>query len=94
MNYDVPNEFLSIEHLGEVKDGIEDYESEEVKKWAGALENYTLTDLNGKTNFQVYMEMNEKEKEMIAMFETMWPKAMAKVKELAENPEIIPPVAV
>ncbi len=90
----VPNEFLSIEHLGQIKDGVEDYESEEVKKWAGAIENYTLTDLNGKTNFQVYMEMNEEEKEMIGMFEGMWPKAMAKVKELAENQDIIPPVVV
>jgi len=61
---------------------------------AGALENYTLTDLNGKTNLQIYMEMNEEEKEMIAMFESMWPKALAKVKELAEHQDTIPPVVV
>lgn len=81
----VPNEYLSIEHLGIYKNGVEDYDSPEVKSWAGALENYTLTDLNGKTNLHIYLEMNPEEKEMITMFEKMWPKALAKVKELAEN---------
>ncbi len=31
----IPNEFLSIRHLGMVKDGVEDTESDEVKAWAG-----------------------------------------------------------
>jgi hypothetical protein len=30
-----PNEFLSIEHLGIVKNGVEDTKSEAVKAWAG-----------------------------------------------------------
>lgn len=82
----IPNEFLSIEHLGMYDNGVEDYESEQVKMWAGAKENYTLTALNDKTNLHIYMEMDESEanKEMIAMFAGMWPKALAKVKELAE----------
>jgi rhodanese-related sulfurtransferase len=33
-----PNEFFSIEHLGVVKNGVEDTSSDEVKKWAGAHE--------------------------------------------------------
>ncbi|MES2653758.1 MAG: SRPBCC domain-containing protein [Bacteroidota bacterium] len=94
----VPNEFMSIEHLGMVTaDGVEDYDSDEVKSWAGAKENYTLTDLGGKTALHIFMEMDESEKnkEMIAMFADMWPKALAKVKELAETEgEIIPPVVV
>jgi len=83
----VPNEFMSIEHLGMYDNGVEDYESEEVKSWAGAKENYTLSDLGGETHLHVFMEMDESEKnkEMIAMFADMWPKALAKVKELAEN---------
>lgn len=82
----VPNQFMSIEHLGMYDNGVEDYESEHVKMWAGAKENYTLTDNNGKTNLQIYMEMDESEanKQMIEMFNGMWPKALAKVKELAE----------
>lgn len=83
----VPNEFMSIEHLGMYDNGQEDYESEEVRKWAGAKENYTLTDHNGSTSLHVFMEMDnsEQNKPMIEMFEGMWPKALAKVKELAEG---------
>jgi uncharacterized protein YndB with AHSA1/START domain len=83
----VPNEFMSIEHLGMYDNGVEDYESEHVKMWAGAKENYTLTDLGGKTNLHIFMEMDESEanKPMIDMFAGMWPKALNKVKELAEG---------
>ena len=31
------------------------------------------------------MDESEKNKQMIDMFAKMWPKALAKVKELAEN---------
>ncbi len=83
----VPNEFMSIEHLGMFDNGVEDYDSEHVKMWAGAKENYTLTDLDGKTDLLIYMEMDDSEanKPMIDMFADMWPKALASVKELAEN---------
>ncbi len=93
----VPNEFMSIEHLGMYDNGVEDYDSEHVKSWAGAKENYTLTDLGGKTHLDIFMEMDESEenKQMIDMFAEMWPKALAKVKELAETgTEVIPPVVV
>lgn len=82
----VPGEFMSIEHLGYYKDGVEDYETAEKEKWAGAKENYSLSDLNGRTGLQVFMEMDESDqnKQMIEMFSEMWPKALAKVKELAE----------
>jgi hypothetical protein len=36
-----PNEFISIRHLGMISDGVEDTESEEVRAWAPAYENYT-----------------------------------------------------
>ena len=83
----VPNEFMSIEHLGMYDNGVEDYESEQVKTWAGAKENYTLTEADGKTNLHIFMQMEESEanKPMINMFADMWPKALAKVKELAEK---------
>lgn len=83
----VPNEFMSIEHLGMYDNGVEDYESEHVKMWAGAKETYTLTEADGKTTLDIFMEMDESEKnkKMIDMFADMWPKALAKVKELAEK---------
>jgi hypothetical protein len=75
-------EFLSIEHLGEVIDGVEDTTSERIKDWAGVLENYTFMDKNGKTEVIVEMDINEEFKEM---FEGMWPKALQKLKEISEK---------
>jgi len=76
-----PNEYMSIEHLGEVKNGVEDTSSDRVKEWAGAHENYTLKKVNGKTELSVDMDITEEFKEM---FSQMWPKALDNVKKLAE----------
>jgi hypothetical protein len=76
------HKFISIEHLGEVLDGIEDTTSDRVKIWAGALENYTFIDKDDKTELIVDMVINEEFKEM---FEGMWPKALQKLKELCEK---------
>ena len=78
----IPNEFMSIKHLGEVKNGIEDTASEKVKQWAGAMENYTLTEVDGKTELNVDMDIAEEYKDY---FLTTWPKALQKVKQLAEQ---------
>jgi uncharacterized protein YndB with AHSA1/START domain len=77
-----PNEFMSFEHLGEVKDGVEDRDSEKVKEWAGATENYTLKETGGVTTLDIDMDMADEYKDM---FTQMWPKALEKVKALAEN---------
>lgn len=77
-----PNEYMSIEHLGLVKDGVEDTTSDEVKQWAGARENYTLKKVNGKTELIVDMDINDEYKEM---FSQIWPRALENVKKLAEN---------
>jgi hypothetical protein len=77
----IPNEYMSIKHLGVVKDGIEDTKSEEVKAWAGAHENYTLNNVNGKTELVVDIDVNEEWQDYMS---TTFPKALQKVKELAE----------
>jgi ligand-binding SRPBCC domain-containing protein len=77
-----PYEFISIEHLGYVQDGKEDTESEEVKKWAGAHENYTFKEKDGRTELTVDMDTSE---EFTQMFEGLWPKALQKLKETAEK---------
>ncbi len=78
----VPSRFLSIEHLGIVKEGVEDTESDEVKQWAGARENYLLREGNGVSELSIDVEVNNDEKQT---FEEIWPKALARVKELAEG---------
>jgi hypothetical protein len=78
----IPNEFMSFRHLGEVKDGVEDTSSERVSQWSGALENYSLKTLNGKTELIVDMNITD---EFMDYFLNTWPKALDKVKELAEK---------
>ena len=78
----IPNKYMSFQHLGEFKDGMEDTTSEKVKTWAGAHENYTLKDNGGKTELVIDIDLNE---EWVDMFDQMWPKALDKVKELAEK---------
>ena len=77
-----PNEFLSLEHLGVVKEGIEDTGSEEVRKWAGARENYTLTENRGVVTLSVDMDTAEEHQKF---FDETWPKALATLKDLSER---------
>ena len=77
-----PNEFMSFKHLGMVNKGVEDTTSDEVKAWSGAHENYTLKEKDGVTELKIDMDITEDFKEM---FSQMWPKALNKVKELAEK---------
>ena len=78
----IPNKYLSIEHLGIIKDGVEDRDSEKVKAWAGAHENYTLKNVDGHTELTVEMDITDEYKDMFA---EVWPKALDKLKELAED---------
>ena len=77
-----PYEFISIEHLGILKDGVEDTTSDEVKKWTPAFENYTFTEKDGGTEVSVDMDTAE---EYADMFKDMWPKALLKLKEISER---------
>lgn len=65
-----PNEFLSIQHLGTVKNGVEDTESEEGKNWAGALESYTLREQDAASTLTVEMDVSD---EYRSYFEETWP---------------------
>jgi uncharacterized protein YndB with AHSA1/START domain len=77
-----PNEYMSFRHQGMVNNGVEDTTSDAVKPWAGAMENYTLKEENGKTTLSVEIDITEDYKEM---FQNMWPPAMEKIKNLAEG---------
>lgn len=75
-------EFLSIEHIGIYKDGVEDTESEVAKQWAPAYENYTFIEKDGGTELHIDMDIEEQYKEM---FEKMWSAALESLKELSER---------
>jgi hypothetical protein len=73
---------MSFKHIGIVKNGEEDLSSDQVRGWAGALENYTLKQLNVTTELKVDMDVDEEYKNY---FIETWPRALDKVKELAEE---------
>ena len=80
-----PNEFMSIKHLGVVKDGVEDLTSAESRDWAGGLENYTLQTVQGKTELKIDMSAKGIPPEFLDYFDKTWPRALKKLKELAEK---------
>ncbi len=75
-------EFISIEHIGIIKNGVEDTESEEAKKWTPSFENYTFVEKDGGTELMIDQDMDAEYK---PMFEEMWPKALQALKELSEK---------
>ena len=75
-------EFISIEHLGIVMDGVVDTNSDEAKKWAPSLENYTFKEVDGVTELSVSLDVLPENK---PMFDEMWPEALKLLKELAEK---------
>lgn len=78
------HEYISIEHIGMVQNGVEDTTSEAIKDWAGALENYTFNNKDGST--ELLIELTGKiPDEFVEMFKGMWPGALQTLKELAEK---------
>jgi len=78
----IPNRYISIEHVGFVKDGKEITSGPELEKWAGMLENYMFTDLGGKTLVSVDMDSNDEFKSYLLR---TWPKALKKLKSICEK---------
>lgn len=77
-----PYEFISIKHVGVVKEGGEvDTESEAVKKWAPAFENYRLVQVDGGTEVQVEMDVTP---DFEGCMKETWPKALARLRALCE----------
>ena len=78
----ISNEYMSFKHIGVVKNGVEDYNSEGSQEWVGALENYSLWTVNGKTELLIEIDIAESHKDY---YLTTWPQALEKVKNLAEK---------
>ena len=76
-----PFDFMSIEHQGTVLNGVENLNGKEAEKWRGALENYRLKAVDGKTELNIETDIAE---EYLESFGKAWPEALQKVKELSE----------
>lgn len=78
----VEDEFMSFQHLGEMKNGVADYSMAEANGWADGRENYLLTE-NGEGTLLV-AELDVPAEFEAYFFET-FPKALQLVKKLAET---------
>jgi hypothetical protein len=78
----ITHEFISIEHIGLIVNGEVDITSDEVKKWAPSLENYSFIDRDGATELHIDAEVDE---EYVSLLEDMWPKALHVLKTLCER---------
>lgn len=78
----IPNEYLSLQHMGNVSNGIEDLDSPEAKQWQGSEENYTLKTVSGKTELTVEIDITEEYEDM---FSSTFPKALDELKKLSEQ---------
>ena len=76
-----PNEFISIEHLGIVEDGVEKDADEKSNSFSGALEEYTFIQNESGTLLKVSIDTLA---EWENFFDDAWPRALHKLKTLAE----------
>jgi uncharacterized protein YndB with AHSA1/START domain len=77
-----PAEYVSLRHIGQIRDGMEDVDSPEVRAWAPAYENYGLIDAAGGTEVQVEMDVSPAYE---SFMQDTWPRALAELKALCER---------
>ena len=77
-------EYISIEHLGFIENGVEDTTSDEVKSWVDQkpFENYIFEVIDGTTQLKVEVDAHE---DWVEMFNEDWPSALEKLKDLCEH---------
>jgi hypothetical protein len=78
----IPNRYISIEHLGIISNGEEVTSGPEVDPWKGAHEIYTLEKADNYTKFIVDVDSIDIMEKF--MLET-WPKALDRLKEICEH---------
>lgn len=78
----IPNSYVSIRHLGILDKGQEILSGPTVEDWAGALENYSFTNIEGQTLLKIDVDTSD---EYIDYFDKAWPKALEALKEISEK---------
>lgn len=78
----LPHCSVIFQYQGLLQGGVEDLTSPEVQQWQGLLEQYSLTEVNGKTVLSVELETMEDYKYMM---EQAFEQGLQRVRELAEQ---------
>ena len=76
-----PTQFVSIRHYGFLDGDTEITTGELVEKWAGSHENYSFEEKEGITCVTVEIDVVD---EYLDYFNTTYPKALDKLKEISE----------
>jgi len=77
-----PYDYVSIQHMGEINKG----EEKMYKPDSESFENYTLNEINGGTEVLVDLISSDSfPHDYESMFQEAWPKALDKLKALAEQ---------
>lgn len=74
----VPNECLLLRHHADTQNSGE---QERAKEWTGGTESYTLAETDGTTTLTAAFDVPP---ELEDYFQTAYPKALNRIKELAE----------
>lgn len=78
----IPNKYISIEHIGLYKNGEEITTGAEVESWAHSTEDYRFKTIGDSTLLIVELDGLMEFKEY---FEESWPRALNKLKEMCEK---------
>jgi uncharacterized protein YndB with AHSA1/START domain len=81
VNVCVPEFQISFEHLGYIKDGVEDFDSTEFHGWKGARETYTIYQKEGFVELEIYQELLVSEVEFMT---AKWDEALVVLKGICE----------
>lgn len=76
-----PYEFVAIEYQGQIVNDADDISSQEARQLIGARESYTFVQNNGSTTVTIDVDTADTYDQMLS---ELWPKGLAKLKELAE----------
>ena len=79
-----PLEYISIHHLGILRNDQPVTEGKEAQEWKDAYENYTFTEEGAGTMFRVDIDLEEN---WIPFFNDLWPKALERVKQICIDGE-------
>lgn len=80
-----PNEYVQIRYTGMIMNGVDDTTSDIAKSYIGGTESYRVTEKDGGTEIEVDLAgATNLPEDMQTYFKDAWPKALLKLKELAE----------
>jgi len=78
----VPNSYMLFQHKGEVKKFEEQPLDDKTDEWSGSFESYSLKAADGKTILTAEVDLSPG---AIKFFDDTFPKALAKIKVMAEG---------